>query len=207
MKTLLSFLALSLCAAAQTIISLPAYHLTLSGSEKALFLENHSGKTVLATFVSMTHANGKRQEWSGYHPATIPDGKSLKIAWDDGLYKPGYSDSPVTEIKLWAAAFSDGELVGVDPYAGNPSAASFQVEVEKRFQAIAAAGRQAASGDWIGLTQIAESNVPDGDYWGDYSRQYAKRLINTRNGSGGEAAAQKLAGEYQKLPEHLWRKN
>jgi hypothetical protein len=200
MKTLLLFLALSFAAAAQTLIGLPEYGITLSGSDKKLILENHSGKTIIATMVSEIHANGKRMDSSGYHLASIKDGGSLPISGATNERIPGYSDSPVVEIKLWAVVFADGELRGVDPYTGG---ASFQAGIEAKFQAINETGRLASAGDWLELNRRAE--LPGADFDNRFAKQYAQQLVAARNGPGGEPAALEIGKKFQGLPEHLWR--
>ena len=201
-KLLLTFLALGLAATAQMLVGLPQYGITLNGSPKNLILENHSGKTIIATMASMIHANGKREDFRGYHLASIENGKSLPIASTGEKYIPGYSDSAVVEIKLWTVVFADGELQGVDPYVG---AASFQAEMEKKFQTIVETGKLAAAGDWLELNRRAQQELDVSDFWNSYAGHYAKQLVDARNGSGGEPAAQTLAGKFQRLPEHFWR--
>jgi hypothetical protein len=155
--------------------------------------------------VLMTHANGKVAEFSWYHLATIPTGKSLIVAAVGRQFILGLSDSPVTSIKLWTAVFADGELRGVDPHAGAAGIASFQGEIERKFQIIVEAGKLAKSGDWLELNKRAAQERVPGDFWANYTHDQAKKLVDARNGSGGEPAAQAIADNFQKLPEHLWR--
>jgi hypothetical protein len=196
MKLMLVLLACALAAVAQTLVGLPEYGVTLSGAANPT-IENHSGKTIIASLVIETHANGRVMVGRNYHPIWIQPGQALKLA-KDSAYIPGYSDSPITTVKLMMLIFADGEVVGQDPYEN--TSGDFKAGMQKRFQNMIDSANLAMAGDWAELTRRSQLN--DFDHY--FTRGPASEMILARDKSG-ESAVRDLAQKYQSLPGNLWR--
>jgi hypothetical protein len=150
MKTLIAFLALSLCAAAQTSTNVPT--VTLSGEVHDPMIENHSGKQVIAVSVTRNLADGTHtvaHRLFTHEANQLPDGGSVKF----GEYSTHLSSQEIS-AKITAVIFADGEFRGEDSY-------EFRAEMEGEMQTMRQIWQMAKTGDWAGVKGKAEAKDPD----------------------------------------------
>ena len=130
MKTLISFLALSLCAVAQTLIGLPQYGVELTGSIENPVIVNNSGKAICEVTVMLYDAAGKPNgtntesycfdsldgvvhpgDSAEVHGAVAKSGDPIEVHIDNPKNKP----VPITvKAVLDSIIFADGSFVGPD---------------------------------------------------------------------------------------------
>jgi hypothetical protein len=125
MKRALLFLALSLGLKAQTLAGLQERGISLTGDWRNPILENHSGKTILATLLLQVNAKSKKMASMGFFiPSPTSEGgikpgatKAIlgNMANPPGFYTvvvgpAGFTDSPIVSAELSAVVFADGEL-------------------------------------------------------------------------------------------------
>ena len=195
MKALTLFLALSLCAAAQTTTNVQT--VTLSGSVADPTLENHSGKTVIGAFVALT--DGAGVVWRGqrlfiHDSLGIPDGGAEKV----GLFsKYQKLTSPIVSAKILAVIFSDGEFRGEDSY-------DLQANMGKHLQGTRHTWEMAKAGNWAGIKAQADKDFLNDDDVDIFVITLAKRLMLARSKYGDAATVDSLA-QYGLLPTSTWK--
>jgi hypothetical protein len=188
MKTLLLFLAISLCVAAQTTINVPG--VTLSGPNADPVIENHSGKQIIAAMVILTYGDGRQEVHRRlfvHKSDEFSDKTSKELG--AGNHKRAAA-SPVVSAKLLAVIFHDGELRGEDNY-------QFQRDAEQDFASIRQSFVMAKAGDWAGLRAKSESLAPQ-DSFGAAAAFYLLAVHN----KGGDINS---LGHYGLLPAATWR--
>jgi hypothetical protein len=173
----------------------------LTGPASAPTIENHSGKTIIAAMLYLTHADGwvepqmntfieRNPEIPDAVANEIPDGGS-KVWRTASKYQK--VTNPVIAAKIAAVIFADGELRGHDAY-------QFQAIKEREFQSVRQAWQMAKAGNWAGLKAKVEANNGDG-IMGVVA---AERLLWEKS-KHGEAEAVKSLAHYGLLPASTWK--
>ena len=195
LKLALTFLALSLCAVAQTNSEVSG--VTLSGSVSDPVLVNHSGKTVVAAMVSLMGADGA--PWVDLHIfATnlitgVPDGGSAKAG---GRGKHQKFDSPIVSNRIHAVIFEDGEFRGED---GD----NFRERAEGSMQAMRQIWQLAKAGEWPAVKAMADRPLSDPGV-DIYAWNLAVRLMALRVAEGADKAVESTAF-FGNLPASTWK--
>ena len=203
MRTTIAFLALSLCAAAQTLVGLPQYGVELSGTVDNPVIINHSGKDIYETTVVLYAANGDRNGVSteNFYFNSLADvvhpGQTAEI--HGGQPKPtdvvtiiydtpkGMTPAPMTvKIVLDSVVFGDGVFVGPD------TVKSFSQTVDEFSIANSTAVRS-----WDELKLLTKLTPGSLDDMVKY--RVASLLIGTRESEGPDAA-QRLIDGFLSLP-------
>lgn len=197
MKTPILFLALSLCAAAQT--STDVSGVTLSGPVADPTIENHTTKPIVAAMVLYFTADGK--EYTGDEHMFILDRPNYLAPGDSQeirtFAKGAIARSQAAMVaanKVAAVIFSDGEFRGGD----DREATNFRDGMERRFQSMRAVFELAKSRDWSQIKALYDADSK-GDLW---KAAAASRLLGVHDKGGDAVNSYK---HYGNLPSNIWK--
>ena len=191
MKTSIAFLALSICAAAQT-----ASKVTLSGPLNDLTITNNSDRPVIAAMVLYFGADGK--ERAGAERMFILDRPNYLAIGDSEkmqTFTKGKGAEGVVSARVAAVIFSDGEFLGGD----DRESSNFRQNMEERFQAMRAVFQLAKSGEWDKIKALYDADA-NGDLW---KAAVSSRLLRVHD-KGGDINSLK---HYGNLPASTWKGN
>lgn len=204
MKIAIAFLALSLCAAAQTLTGLPQYGVELTGTVDAPVITNHSGKDIYELSVvfydAAGHVNGTSTEnyFANSFDDVLHNGQSDEIHGatpkpTDTVHiiegtLPGRPPRPMTvKIVLDSVVFGDGSFVG-------PDVAKLFAQTVMEF-AISSATASLTKGE---LTSLAKTHI--GSYE-DHIRYRVAMLLTGDHSDKGAGATQKITNDLINLPK------
>jgi hypothetical protein len=193
MKTTIAFLALSLCAAAQTSkFTTDVATVTLSGEVHNPMITNHSGKQIIAAMVIRQQADGiptVSQRLFTHDANVLPDGGSVEF----GEYSRRPTSREVS-AKITAVIFADGEFRGED-YD------SFQSGTERRLQNLRQTWQMAKDGQWDKLKAKVDAGAAKDDI---FAVELARRLLEFRALHNDSEAVNAFAHNGN-LPASTWK--
>jgi len=205
---------------APSLVGLPQYGVTLSGSPENPVIENHSGRVIIGYDIKLADANDRGIAVNqimapSVMPAGIPNGGSVyamgaapinpNVPMPAAPQVRGSGQGPIIGAVLRSLIFSDGQFVGVDEQG------AFE-QFAKKLKAVTEVGLLAKGRAWDQVETLAQAfrqTPPPQPANGEDPRLYgfrglaASRLVETRR-LKGEAAAGQLAELYSSLPT-LWK--
>jgi tetratricopeptide (TPR) repeat protein len=203
-----------------SLVGLPQYGVTLSGSPENPVIENHSGRVIIGYDMKLADANDRGMAVNqimapSVMPAGIPDGGSayamgaapvnLTVPMPAAPQVRINEQGPIAGAVLRSLIFSDGQFVGADEQAAFDQFA-------KKLKAVTEVGILAKTQAWGQVEALAQAfrlTPPPPAANGEdprlfiFRRLAASRLVETRR-LKGEAAAGQLAEIYSSLPT-LWK--
>jgi tetratricopeptide (TPR) repeat protein len=207
---------------ASSLVGLPQYGVTLSGTPENPVIENHSGRLLIGYDMKLATANDRGMILSAQImalsalPAGVPDGgavyarESVPVNSNIPMPRPTHVvrgaglEGPIVTATLRSVIFADGQFVGTDEQG------AFE-QFGKKLRAVKEAGILAKTGAWDQIEALAQAfmqrprlPLPAGEDPMVYMfRQLtAQRLIETRRNKGDAAAH--LAEIYSSLPT-VWK--
>lgn len=232
MKHLLALLALAWIAASGqqndgTLVGLPQYGVTLSGTAQTPVVHNISGRTVIYVILKLDYAEGPSTyrpvkvrfvRRPGDSPEGIPPGGFMSIpqipaptvvVYGDFLSNPltrlpSLPKTP-TDASVDAIIFSDGEFVGPDS-GGKFASLTEQFAAEQELATLVAAARNDPSkreAAWAEVDRLRPGQLPEPGPKDHLKMELAQMLFYTLERQG-ETAAYDMADREMTLPK-LWR--
>lgn len=229
MKYLVALLTLTWAAsgqqAVQTLVGLPEYGVTLTGTVQEPVIQNNSAKTIIGHVIRKDYAGGgafTSVNFSDRGTGGIPPGQfstkravSRVVTAVNGVVQGVQRTQPFVAATLDAVVFADGEFVGPDT-AHNFEQLSRRLAAEQEVAALVSAARNDPTKQTAAWAEL--DRIRTGSARSDFDQfQLVVDLLNSRSRRGaadapddrevsasGDAAAYDMADKVLAIPK-LWR--